>query len=382
MKNLFQAPLMLFALTFLLVGAAFGQSPKLSIKATKRILTLDDEKPNLNITKMDMTFVPGGTKKVGVQWNISGEKDKDWTIKTGDLNSESIEVQFKRVGNYNVTAVATYSYKKKLKNGEVEEEEEDIEVEEENFIAVTNNLDELTQLHADSNFVKLVKRASDYASKPKYANDPTPTIFLAKGYYGMYRKGLKDPQIAEPYDEAVNATATAIEMDQTGIFYTPVHKMWLNGFQYEILQNGILFNLENELGYPSFYAGKDAAKRAQIMEGLIEGIEQFSTITKNPVASKMLEAAIRYSAKDFKNANLIYKNEIKNVLALEKLDRFTEADKVALKVGVILSAQILPLIDKNNTKACELMKKIAPWFENDKDFIEIFEKTFNSCKPE
>jgi hypothetical protein len=382
MKNLINAILSLVILTAFSVGNLFGQSPKLTIKATKRILTLDDEKPNLNITKMDMTYIPGGTKKVGVQWVISGEKDKDWVIKTGDLNSESIEVQFRRVGNYNVSAVVTYSYKKKLKNGEVEEEEEDLEVEEENFIAVTNNLDELTQLHADSNFVKLVKRSSDYAAKPKYANDPTPTIFLAKGYYGMYRKGLKDPQIQEPYDEAVNATATAIEMDQTGIFYTPVHKMWLNGFQQEILQNGITFNLENEEGYPSFYMGKDPAKRAQIMEGLMEGMEQYTSITKNPVATKMLEAAIRYQAKDFKNANLIYKNEIKNVLALEKLDKFTEADKAALKMGVILSAQVLPLIEKNNTNACALMSKIAPWFENDKDFIEIFEKKFNSCKPE
>ena len=40
-------------------------------------------------------------------------------------------------------------------------------VEKENLITVTNNLDELTQIHADSNFIKLVKKSSDYSVKPK-----------------------------------------------------------------------------------------------------------------------------------------------------------------------------------------------------------------------
>ena len=253
---------LLFRLTLLLTitlltGVSFGQKPSLSMKSNKRILTLDeeDDSPGNNTVKLDATFIPAGTKKIGTLWTISGIQDKDWEVIGGTLNSPSVELKFKKVGNYDVTVTTTYSVKVKLKNGEFEEEETDIEVEEEAFITVTNNLDELTQIHADSNFVKLVKKSADYVVKPKFAGDPTPTIFLAKGYYGMYRKDIKDPLINEPYDEAINAVASAIEMDQNGIFYVPVHKMWLNNFQTEILNNEILFKLENQYGSPSFYQG-------------------------------------------------------------------------------------------------------------------------------
>lgn len=378
---------LLFRLTLalaitLLTGVTYGQKPTLSLKSNKRILTLDEEedRPGNNTVKLEASFVAAGTKKVGTAWSISGVQDKDWEVIGGALNAASVELKFKKVGNYDVAVATTYSVKKKLKNGEIEEEETDIEVEEEAYITVTNNLDELTQIHADSNFVKLVKKSADYVIKPKFAGDPTPTIFLAKGYYGMYRKDLKDAQIQDPYDEAINAVASAIEMDQNGIFYTPVHKMWLSGFQTEVLNNGIIFKLDDENGYPVFYNGKDANKKLTLQDELGEGIEQYSTITKNPIAAKFLEAAIRFQAKDSKGANAIWKVEIPNLLKLKNIDKFTEADKLALKTGIILSAQILPVIEKNNTNACLLLTKIKEWFGEDKDFIAFYEGKMNSCK--
>lgn len=370
----------LLSLMFVIfTGFGFSQAPSLSMKATKRILTLDDDNPN-NVTKLSSTFVPAGTKKVGTEWTISGLKDKDWEVLSGSEKSDNVELKFKKVGNYSVTVTTTYSVKKKLKNGETEEEENDVSVEEENYITVTNNLDELTQIHADSNFVKLVKKASNYVVNPKYAGDPTPNIFLAKGYYGMYRKDIKDAAIQDPYEEAIAATATAVEMDQNGVFYTQVHKMWLNGFQTEILNNGVLFKLEEENGVPIFYNGKDANKKATLTEELVEGVDQYSQITKNPIAIKFVEAAVRVQAKDTKNANLIWKTEIPNLMKLDKIDKFTDTDKIALKTGILLSAQAMIAIDKNNTRACEILNKVKPWFEDDKQFIALFEKQLNSCK--
>jgi hypothetical protein len=377
---------LLFRLTLalaitLLTGVTYGQKPSLSMKSNKKILTLDeeDDKPGNNTVKLEASFVAAGTKKVGTAWTISGVKDKDWEVVSGTLNDASVELKFNKVGNYDVAVATTYSVKKKLKNGEEEEEETDIEVEEEAFITVTNNLDELTQIHADSNFVKLVKKSADYVVKPKFAGDPTPTIFLAKGYYGMYRKDIKDPQITEPYDEAISAVASAIEMDQNGIFYVPVHKMWLNNFQSEILNNEILFKLENQFGYPSFYEGKPE-KVLTLIDELKEGIDLYLSITKNQIAVKFLEAAIRFKAKDTKTANAIWKVEIPNLLKLEKIDKFTDADKIALKTGIILTAQMLPVIEKNNTNTCLLLTKIKEWFGDDKDFIAFYEGKMNSCK--
>ena len=236
--------LVLLLFSFVLLFSGNAQQPTLQLKESKRVITLDDEKGGNTSVEMRSVFTAAGTKKVSTEWLISGTKDKDWNFVKGDEKSDIIEINFKRVGNYSVSLTVTYAVKKTLKNGEVEEEEFDVSIDNDNFITVTNNLDELTQLHADSNFIKLVKRAGDYTVKEKYANDPTPYIFLAKGLFGIYRKDLKDPMIQDPFEEAITACATAIERDENGVFKMPIHKMWLNGFQLELLNNGIRYILD------------------------------------------------------------------------------------------------------------------------------------------
>ena len=359
-----------------------AQQPSLQLKESKRVITLDDEGSKTNRVEMKSIFTPAGTKKVGTEWTISGTKDKDWAFTKGDEKADIIEVEFKRVGNYSVSLTVTYSKSKKLKNGEVEEEEFDVSEDRDNLITVTNNLDELTQIHADSNFIKLVKRASDYVVKPKYASDPTPYIFLAKGFYGMYRKDLKDPLIPDPFDEAVTATATAIEKDENGIFRMPIHEMWLNNFQSELLDNGIIYRLEDEDGYPILYTNTNKEKLAEVVSEMLDATEQYSTITKNPIGIKFVEAAIRFQNKDAKTANLIWKTEIPNLMKLTDLENFTDADKDALRTGVILSSQILIKRDGNTANARAILKHVSKWFEYDKDFISYYEKKYNSFETE
>ena len=359
-----------------------AQQPSLQLKESKRVITLDDEGSKTNRVEMKSIFTSAGTKKVGTEWTISGTKDKDWAFTKGDEKADIVEVEFKRVGNYSVSLTVTYSKSKKLKNGEVEEEEFDVSEDRDNLITVTNNLDELTQIHADSNFVKLVKRASDYVVKPKYASDPTPYIFLAKGFYGMYRKDLKDPLIPDPFDEAVTATATAIEKDENGIFRMPIHEMWLNNFQSELLDNGIIYRLEDEDGYPILYTNTNKEKLAEVVSEMLDATEQYSTITKNPIGIKFVEAAIRFQNKDAKTANLIWKTEIPNLMKLTDLENFTDADKDALRTGVILSSQILIKRDGNTANARAILKHVSKWFEYDKGFISYYEKKYNSFETE
>jgi hypothetical protein len=283
------------------------------------------------------------------------------------------------VGIYSVSHTVAFSRTKTLKDGSTEEEEDEISVEKENVITVTNNLDELTQIHADSSFVKLVKKASDYTVKPKYANDPTPHIFLAKGYFGMYRKDLKDPAIPDPLEEAISSAATAVEMDLNGIFNMPIHKIWLNKFQNEVVSVSVLYNLDEENNYPIFYEGDNAQRKAELNAQMIEGIEQFKSISKNPIAGKFLEAAIRFNAKDTKTSTLIWKEETKNLLALINLENFTDTDMKVLKTGIILSAQMLQKKDGNSTEACNLLNKADEWFGKQKEFYSYYEKVMNKC---
>ncbi|MFM7683671.1 MAG: hypothetical protein ACKO7P_13165 [Bacteroidota bacterium] len=368
-------------LLFLLASCFVIAQPKLSFTESKSILILDDENQNENQVTLKATFTNEGTKKIGMLWTISGIKDKDWKFVKGTEKSDQITVEFNKVGVYSVSNTVTFSKKITLKDGTTEDEEDEISVEKENVITVTNNLDELTQIHADSSFIKLVKKASDYVVKPKYANDPTPHIFLAKGYYGIYRKDLKDVAIPDPLDEAVTSTATAIELDVNGIFNMTIHKIWLNKFQNEIASINVLFNLEEENNYPIFYQGNNAERKTEINDQMLEGIEQYISITKNPLAGKLLEAAIRFNMKDVKTATAIWKEETKNFLALRNLDNYTETDLKVLKTGIILSAQMLQKKDNNSTEACKMLTKANEWFGKQKDFYSYYEKEMNSCQP-
>ncbi|MFM7006966.1 MAG: hypothetical protein ACKOWX_06895 [Flavobacteriales bacterium] len=372
--------LVLLFTAFLVFNTSYAQKPTLQLKESKRVITLDDEKGGNTSIEMRSIFTPAGTKKVSTAWVISGTKDKDWSFVKGDEKSDIIEVNFKRVGNYSVSLTVTYAVKKTLKNGEVEEEELDISVDNDNFITVTNNLDELTQLHADSNFIKLVKRAGDYTVKEKYANDPTPYIFLAKGLFGVYRKDLKDPMIQDPFEEAITACATAIERDENGVFRMPIHKMWLNSFQLELLNNGVRYILDEQDGYPVMYSNDNKEKAVETLSEMLDACESYSSITRNPIGIKFIEAAIRFNNKDAKNANLIWKTEIPNLLNLTDKDfeNWTQADKDALRVGLILSAQALTKRDNSTLNARQICKKAEKWFEYDKDWIAFYEKANNS----
>ena len=370
---------------FILINSfSFAQKPNpknlptISFSASKNLVVLDDAKKDQNIVKLESKFNSLGTKEIPntTLWEISGTEGKDWELSSGTKTSKTISVKFKKVGNYSISISVGYSYKNKKGN----DEEDEAIFEQENCITVTNNLDELTQIHADGSFIKLVKRAEDYRVKPKYAGDPTPLIFLAKGYYGMYKKELQNPLITDPYDLAITTTAEAIEMDQNGVFEMPIHKMWLNNFQMEILDNGITFNLDNQDGYPIFSVSKDAAKNTQIKEQIKEAIEQYKSITRNTVSCRLLEAAIRYHTKDAKVANKIFAMEIPNLLKLENIDKFTETDIKALKLGVILSTQILSKRDGGNSNACKILDKALIWFEGDREFVSLYEEKFNSCK--
>ena len=401
MKHLLKSALLLSVFCYLSSFTIFAQKPTLDIVASKRVITLDDEKleeTNQTGKKVDpnkakeiqeaktkvalkANFVKNGVQQRSLEWAVTGIQGQDWEITKGDFTKGDVELNFKRVGNYSVSLSVTYiDPNQKLKKGQEEPEELDLSVDYDNYITVTNNLDELTQLHADSNFIKLVKRAGDYSIKEKYANDPTPYIFLAKGLYGVYRKQLKDPMIQDPFEEALTACATAIERDANGVFEMPIHKMWLNGIQQELLNNGVRYLLENQDDYPLLYSNSDKEKTAETLGSMLEACDSYSTISKNPVSIKFVEAAIRYNNKDAKTANLIWKTEVPNLLNIKDkdFDNWTQADKDALRTGLILSSQALlaqaeAKKDTSAATARKIMQKAEKWFEYDKEWIAYYE---------
>ena len=364
--------------------SAQNPNPSLSFSQSEKLIFLDNEEGKKNTISFKANFKPDGCKNTSTLWEFTGLNGKDWKVVGGDLESNEVELEFKKVGNYSFTLTAIYTYSVQQKNGEQEEEEEEIGIEAESVITVTKNLDELTQLHADSNYLKLVKKASTYLVKPEYLEDPTPNIFLAKGYYGIYKKELDDPIIDDPLSATLDCISAAMELDFNGVYDVSIHRIWLNHFQKEWLETEILGNLDEEEGYYIPYSGTDKEIKMERSELSLEGCEIYASISKNPIAIKLLEAALRYSAKDTKTANQIWKTEIPNLNDLkdDDFDNMTETDLMALKYGAMLSSIKLTEISSTNTQACQILNGLKKAFEYDRGFNAFLKSRYNNCLEE
>ena len=357
-------------------------NPELSYTQSEKLIFLDNESGNTNSVTFKAQFKSDGSKNTGTLWEFSGIAGKDWKIIKGSLESEEVELEFKKVGIYSFTLNTTYQYPVA---GEEEDEEDEKSIEKENILTVTKNLDELTQIYADKDYLKLVKKADVYLVKPEYAEDPTPNIFSAKGFYGVYLEeshekiGLGDRQAA--LENAIECTSAAIELDINGIFNVSIHKIWLNELQNKLFEDEIAPNLESEDGYYIPYYGTDKEIKQENNSLSIEGCEVYRSITKYPITISLMEAAFRYDARDSKTANAIWKKAIPNLELLnnEDFENMTETDLSILKYGAMLSAVKLTEISSSNSQACQILNSLKKTFEYDRTFNAFLKTKYNNC---
>ena len=357
-------------------------NPELSYTQSEKLIFLDNESGNPNSVTFKAQFKSDGSKNTGTLWEFSGISGKDWKIIKGSLESEEVQLEFKKIGIYSFTLTSMFQYSLA---GEEEDEEDEISIEKENILTVTKNLDELTQIYADKDYAKLVKKADVYLVKPEYAEDPTPNIFSAKGFYGVYidetheKIGLGDRQSA--LENAIECTSAAIELDINGIFNVSIHKIWLNELQNKLFKEEIAPNLENEDGYYIPYNGTDKEIKQENNSLSIEGCEVYRSITKYPITISLMEAALRYDARDSKTANAIWKKAIPNLELLnnEDFENMTETDISILKYGAMLSAVKLTEISSSNSQACQILNSLKKTFEYYRTFNAFLNTKYNNC---
>ncbi|MBT5933542.1 MAG: hypothetical protein HOH34_09395 [Flavobacteriales bacterium] len=357
-------------------------NPELSYIQSEKLIFLDNESGTSNSVTFKSVFKSDGAKEPSTTWEFSGVAGKDWKIIKGSLESEEVELEFKKVGIYSFTLNTIYQY---TVSGEEEPEEDERSIEKENILTVTKNLDELTQIYADKDYLKLVKKADVYLVKPEYAEDPTPNIFSAKGFYGVYldesheKIGLGDRQAA--LENAIECTSAAIELDINGIFNVSIHKIWLNELQNKLFEDEIVPNLESEDGYYIPYNGTDKEIKQENNSLSIEGCEVYRSITKYPITISLMEAAFRYDARDSKTANAIWKKAIPNLELLnnEDFENMTETDLSILKYGAMLSAVKLTEISSSNSQACQILNSLKKSFEYDRTFNAFLKTKYNNC---
>lgn len=367
-------------LTLYVLFTFFAISQKVTFSSNKRLVepVLNREVKADNIIELKNTSSIPKTGSRKIVWSINGTSTpgKDWDLAKGSaIGGETIKVSFNKLGNYTVGLTILDTDREGNEN-EISEEIED-------YISVRSVFPELAALYAQKpkpNYVKLVERADEFVVKPKFANDPTPQLFLAKGYLGIVKTGNPDPRFESAIEDAISSFAAAKELDKNGVIFDAEHQAFLNELEVYLHKEFIEVFLDDETN----------------LDQLSEALDYYSQVTFAPISVKFLEAFKHYSSKNVKAANLIWSTEIpklKKYTSIESEDpyihlfkdelgntvQFTGTDLAILKLGITRSALIFKTRDANNFKACELLEIVEPIYIDEKDFAAFYSDEFNSC---
>lgn len=317
-------------------------------------------------------------------WTINGssEPGKGWELFKGTtLSGEKIKISFNKIGNYTIglTIVAISGEDENEVSGEVED-----------FISVRSVFPELAALYAQKpvpNYVKLVEKASEYTVKPKFANDPTPNLFLAKGYLGLVKSGNPEPRFETAIEDCISSFVAAKELDKNGVIMDDEHQRFLDELQQYLLNENILVNYD-----------ADPKSNPESYDQLVEYIDYYSQTTSAPVCASLMQGYFKYLKKDSKGANLLWNTEILKLKKFVNLDEKTAygerykddlgneiilstVDLTVLKLGAMKVAQVMKTRDNQNPKeACKLLSIVEPFLIDDTEFATFYSKEFNSCQ--
>ncbi|MEY5132907.1 MAG: hypothetical protein RLZZ198_911 [Bacteroidota bacterium] len=317
-------------------------------------------------------------------WTINGssEPGKGWELVKGTtLSGEKIKISFNKIGNYTIglTIVAISGEDENEVSGEVED-----------FISVRSVFPELAALYAQKpvpNYVKLVEKSSEYIVKPKFANDPTPNLFLAKGYLGLVKSGNPEPRFETAIEDCISSFVAAKELDKNGVIMDDEHQRFLDELQQYLLNENILVHYD-----------ADPKSNPESYDQLVEYIDYYSQTTSAPVCASLMQGYFKYLKKDSKGANLLWNTEILKLKKFVNLDEKTAygerykddlgneiilstVDLKVLKLGAMKVAQVMKTRDNQNPKeACKLLSLVEPFLIDDTEFATFYSKEFNSCQ--
>ena len=142
--------------------------------------------------------------------------------------------------------------------------------------------------------------------------------------------------------------------------------------------------MDEEEGFYIPYSGDNKDLKIEYQDLSLEGCEIYASITKYPISIKLMEAALRYNARDSRTANAIWKNEIPNLekLTENEFEEMTETDLLALKYGAIISAISLTESSSSNIQACQMLNSLKKVYEYDRGFSAFLKTRYNNCKEE
>jgi hypothetical protein len=224
------------------------------------------------------------------------------------------------------------------------------------------NYDDLLIYFADGDHVKLIKKAEKYTLSDKTKKDPIPWMYMAKGFFEIHKNPGKAPD-----DMKKNAIATAtrycersLKLDKEGVlaqdetnadFVSNLKKYWLESIDNEI----IVQNYGKAYGI----------------------IMKYNKLARTDPGCQYLLGACKFRKND---KNTSAKHWEKGDLLLAEVTSTADwksEDFAILKMGVLETARALKDYDEIG-EAQKLLNKVKQWFEDDDEFMEVYNCFVNS----
>ena len=365
-------------------------SQDIEIITSKRVLVFDDEFNGEEAYKMHISYILNleNVDVKSIKWKLSGEEGKNWKIISGSLNEKDVDLEFKKIGTYDIAVDVKYEQKveDKVQKGTAKDKRK-------KYITVTSDLRVLRQLYNTANnkeikkkgkWMKLIKKADVISNKPAYSKDPIPSAYLARGYWGMEKSTEKDERVKDPYKDALKACQKAIKLDLNGIFIDMKdHKKWLDDFQFQISNDDIF---EANITYddqeiPSLPLANSKEEKEEVEKAfanILKGLSTYKKTTKNPFVVSWFSAGVQFFNKGASNAKKELQILIPELEKMRDLNDLTNTDKKFLKHGLMFCA--IALKEENPHEACKFLNKANDLLGNENDFRIFYTSVYNACQ--
>lgn len=221
------------------------------------------------------------------------------------------------------------------------------------------SFDDLKILYADGNYEKLVKEAEKYCERDDTKKDPMPFMWLAKGYYKISISGNPDPEYKNAFKDALGAMSKFLRNDKDG-----TARMDDDNAEFlDLIQSSLMEQIDNELTIENY-------RKAY------SWVLKYKKVSDNLIGEMYLEGACKFRTGDKSSAFALWRDAEKLISEVTSTESWSASDLKILKVGVLESAECLVSV-RQVDKAKALLNKVAPLFEDDKDFKAKYDEIVN-----
>lgn len=217
--------------------------------------------------------------------------------------------------------------------------------------------DDLKILFADGSYEKLVRQCEKYINKDATKKDPTPYLWMTKALYGIDVSGSDNENFKNAFKDGINYLGKCFKYD-TEEAVQDEHAEFIDEYTLACIER-----IVNEI--------ESGAYRKAYSWNI-----KYKKIARDDVGRLFMEGALKFRNSDKGGANTSWK--LANI-ALEKvtsIEDFSKADKSLLMYGAIQSAEAM-ISGRQLAKAQDLLNKVAPWFEDNDEFQEEYDKVVN-----